>query len=168
MPNSPQVTVGSKAQVFHGTAKRTSGGLVKADLMKTDKGRIVSKKAHAAGLVAIKRLRNAGFIAKKGEFTLFKKGSPKAKSPAKSQRKTRSMTAANHKKAHNRAVKAWETRRSKKASPAKGGFANNMRFADERKNSRKNERKNGGFADMERRNSRKNKRNSRKNSRRND
>lgn len=143
MPNSPQVTVGSKAQVFHGTAKRTSGGLVKADLMKTDKGRIVSKKAHAAGLVAIKRLRNAGFIAKKGEFTLFKKGSPsrKAKSPAKSQRKTRSMTAANHKKAHNRAVKAWATRRSKK-SPSKGGFAN-----------------------MNRRNSRKNKRNSRKNKR---
>jgi hypothetical protein len=148
MPGSPSVTVGSKAQVFHGTAKRTSGGLVKADLMKTDKGRIVSKKAHAAGLVAIKRLRNAGFIAKKGEFTLFKKGSPsrKAKSPAKSQRKTRSMTAANHKKAHNRAVKAWATRRSKK-SPSKGGFANNMRFAN---------------------NSRKNKRNSRKNSRRND
>ena len=163
MPNSPQVTVGSKAQVFHGTAKRTSGGLVKADLMKTDKGRIVSKKAHAAGLVAIKRLRNAGFVAKKGEFTLFKKGSPKAKSAAKSQRKTRSMTAANHKKAHNAAVKAWATRRSKKASPAKGGFANM-----ERKNSRKNERKNGGFANMERRNSRKNKRNSRKNSRRND
>ena len=141
MPGSPSVTVGSKAQVFHGTAKRTSGGLVKADLMKTDKGRIVSKKAHAAGLVAIKRLRNAGFIAKKGEFTLFKKGSRKAKSPAKSQRKTRSMTAANHKKAHNRAVKAWATRRSKK-SPSKGGFAN-----------------------MNRRNSRKNKRNSRKNKR---
>jgi hypothetical protein len=121
--------------------------------MKTDKGRIVSKKAHAAGLVAIKRLRNAGFIAKKGEFTLFKKGSPKAKSVAKSQRKTRSMTAANHKKAHNRAVKAWATRRSKKASPAKGGFANNMRFS------------NGMRFSNTRRN---NRRNSRKNSRRND
>lgn len=137
MPGSPSfLTVGSKAKVFHGTAKRTSGGLVKADLMQTAKGRIVSKKAHAAGLVAIKRLRNAGFVAKKGEFTLFKKGSPKAKSPVKSQRKTRSMTAANHKKAHNRAVKAWATRRSKKASPAKGGFANNMN----RRNSRRNKR----------------------------
>lgn len=165
MSASPSLTVGSKAQVFHGTAKRTSGGLVKADLMQTAKGRIVSKKAHAAGLVAIKRLRNAGFVAKKGEFTLFKKGSPKAKAPAASQRKTRSMTKANHKKAHNAAVKAWATRRSKKASPAKGGFANNMRFADERRNSRKNERKAGGFANMERRNSRKN---SRKNSKRND
>jgi hypothetical protein len=37
-------------------------------------------------------------------------------------------------------------------------FANNMRFADERKNSRRNSRKNGGFANMERRNSRKNNR----------
>ena len=67
------VTKGSMAQVFHGTAKHTPGGLVKKDLMKTKNGRIVSKKKHAAGLKAIKRLRKLGYVAKKGTFKLFKK-----------------------------------------------------------------------------------------------
>ncbi len=40
--------IGSKAQVYHGTAKQTSGGLKKSDLMK-NKGRIVSKKQHRHG-----------------------------------------------------------------------------------------------------------------------
>jgi hypothetical protein len=68
------VTVGTKAMVFHGTAKHTSGGLVKKDLMKTRKGRIVSKKKHAAGKRAIKTLRKMGYIAKKGTFKIFRKG----------------------------------------------------------------------------------------------
>jgi hypothetical protein len=71
--------VGSKAEVFHGTAKHTSGRLQKKDLMKTKSGRIVSKKQHAAGKKAIKRLVALGFKAKKGQFTLFKKGSVKPK-----------------------------------------------------------------------------------------
>ena len=66
-------TVGSKAQVFHGTAKHTSGGLKKGDLMKTKAGRIISKKKHAAGKKAITRLRKMGYVAKKGTFKLFKK-----------------------------------------------------------------------------------------------
>jgi hypothetical protein len=64
--------IGSRVQVMHGTAHHTSGGLVKSDLM-MHKGRIVSRKAHAAGKKAIRRLRAAGYIAKKGHFTLFKK-----------------------------------------------------------------------------------------------
>jgi len=64
---------GSKAQVYHGTARHTAGGLTKKDLMKTKSGRIVSKKQHAAGLKAIKRLRKLGYTAKKGTFKLFKK-----------------------------------------------------------------------------------------------
>ena len=67
------VTVGTKAMVFHGTAKHTSGGLTKKDLMKTRKGRIVSKKKHAAGKRAIKTLRKMGYIAKKGTFKIFHK-----------------------------------------------------------------------------------------------
>jgi len=66
-------TVGSKAQVFHGTARHTSGGLKKGDLMKTKAGRVVSKKKHAAGKKAITRLRKMGYVAKKGTFKLFKK-----------------------------------------------------------------------------------------------
>lgn len=66
------VAVGSKAQVWHGSAKHTSGGLEKKDLMKTRKGRIVSKKKHTQGKKAIKNLFKAGFKPKKGTFKLFK------------------------------------------------------------------------------------------------
>jgi hypothetical protein len=71
MMGGATITVGSKSQVFHGTAKHTSGGLVKKDLMKTRKGRIVSKRKHAAGKKAIKRLFAKGFKPKKGTFKLF-------------------------------------------------------------------------------------------------
>jgi len=64
---------GSKAQVWHGTAKKTQGGLTRKDLMKTKKGGIVSKKKHAIGLRRIRSLRKLGFKAKKGTFKLFKK-----------------------------------------------------------------------------------------------
>ena len=64
---------GSKAQVWHGTAQKTPGGLTRKDLMKTKKGRIVSKKKHAIGLRRIRSLRKLGFKAKKGTFKLFKK-----------------------------------------------------------------------------------------------
>ena len=93
MPNAPSMKVGSKAQVFHGTAERTAGGLRKADLMQTAAGRIVSKKQHEQGKKAINRLRAAGYVAKKGEFKLFTKkakaNSKKANSPKKANSKTR-------------------------------------------------------------------------------
>lgn len=65
--------VGSKREVWNGTARHTSGGVYKAGLMK-HKGRIVSKKKHAAGKKAIKNLQRLGYKAKKGTFKLFKKG----------------------------------------------------------------------------------------------
>ena len=67
------MTVGSKAQVFHGTAKHTSGGLKKADLAQNKHGRIVSRRKMAAGRKALKYLTRKGYKAKKGRFTLFKK-----------------------------------------------------------------------------------------------
>jgi len=67
------MTVGSRRCVWNGTAKHTSGGLERKDLM-LHKGRIVSRKAHAAGKKAIKHLIKAGYKAKKGTFKLFKKG----------------------------------------------------------------------------------------------
>jgi len=79
------VTVGSKAQVFHGTAKHTSGGLVKKDLMK-HKGRIISRKKHAAGKKAIKHLRALGYIAKKGTFRLMRKSMAKKDSRRKTKK----------------------------------------------------------------------------------
>jgi len=61
-------TTGSRAQVWHGTAKKTSGGLTKSNLMKNKHGRIVSKKKHASGKKTIKNLRKLGYVAKKGQF----------------------------------------------------------------------------------------------------
>ncbi len=46
---------GSKAQVWHGNAQKTSGGLTKEDLMKNKAGRIVSKKKHELGKLAFAR-----------------------------------------------------------------------------------------------------------------
>ena len=65
--------VGSKAQVYHGTAKHTSGGLTKKDLVQNKHGRIVSRKKMAAGKKALKYLTRKGYKAKKGSFKLFKK-----------------------------------------------------------------------------------------------
>jgi hypothetical protein len=64
--------VGTKAEVFHGTAKHTSGNLHKKDLMK-HKGRIVSRRKHAAGKKAIKRLFALGYKPKKGTFKAMRK-----------------------------------------------------------------------------------------------
>jgi len=65
-------TIGSKAEVFHGTAKRTAGRLTKKDLMKHH-GRIISRKKHAAGKKAIKHLFALGYKPKKGKFTVMRK-----------------------------------------------------------------------------------------------
>lgn len=67
-------TIGSRAQVWHGTAKKTSGGLTKSHLMKNKHGRIVSRRKHSVGKKSIKVLKKLGYIAKKGRFTLFHKG----------------------------------------------------------------------------------------------
>ena len=72
MMGGAKMTTGSKAQVWHGTAKHTSGGLTKKDLRR-HKGKSVSRRQHAAGLQSIKRLRKLGYVAKKGTFKLFKK-----------------------------------------------------------------------------------------------
>jgi hypothetical protein len=72
MAGGAKITTGSKAQVWHGTARHTSGGLTKKDLMR-HKGKIVSRRKHAAGLKAIRKLRKLGYVAKKGTFKLFRK-----------------------------------------------------------------------------------------------
>ena len=41
--------IGSKAEVFHGTAHHTTGGLQKKDLAKSKWGKIVSKKQQQLG-----------------------------------------------------------------------------------------------------------------------
>jgi hypothetical protein len=67
-------TIGTRAQVWHGTAMKTSGGLTKSKLMMNKHGRIVSRRKHASGKKSIKHLEKLGYKAKKGHFTLFHKG----------------------------------------------------------------------------------------------
>ena len=63
--------VGSRAQVWHGTAKKTNGGLTKDKLMMNKHGRIVSKKKHFTAKKE-NRLVKAGFLTKKGHFGCVK------------------------------------------------------------------------------------------------
>lgn len=71
------VAVGTKAMVWHGTARHTSGGLTKKDLMKHH-GRIISRKKHAAGKKAIKHLFALGYKPTKGTFKVMRKSMRKS------------------------------------------------------------------------------------------
>ncbi len=68
--------VGTRAEVMHGTAKHTSGGLTKKDLKYNKHGRIVSVKMSNRAKKE-KRLEKSGFVARKGTFRLFKKSDGK-------------------------------------------------------------------------------------------
>jgi len=73
---SSKITTGTRAQVWHGTARHTSGGLTKSDLMKNKAGRIVSRKKHHSAKKD-NRLVKAGYKTKKGSFGFVKVGSRK-------------------------------------------------------------------------------------------
>ena len=75
-------TVGTRAEVWHGNAKKTSGGLMKKDLKMNKRGRIVSKKMSLRAKKE-KRLEKAGYKTKKGKFKLFKKKRRKQKKRAR-------------------------------------------------------------------------------------
>jgi hypothetical protein len=68
----PERTFGSRAEVFHGNAKKTTGGLTKKDLIKNKHGEIVSRKKHLTAKRE-KRLEKHGYFAKKGKFGFVKK-----------------------------------------------------------------------------------------------
>ena len=77
-------TFGSRAEVFHGNAKKTSGGLTKKDLIKNKHGEIVSRKKHLTAKKE-KRLEKHGYFAQKGKFGFVKKQS-KSKSKSRKRR----------------------------------------------------------------------------------
>ena len=74
------------AKVWHGTLKKTSGGLTKKDLMKNKWGRIVSKKKHKLAKKN-KFLIKAGFVTQKGKFGAKKKKLTKKKKNGRKKRK---------------------------------------------------------------------------------
>jgi hypothetical protein len=73
-----QQTTGTRAQVYHGTAKHTSGGLHKSDLMQNKAGRIVSRRKHNSAKKEM-RLVKHGYGTKKGKFGFVKMNKSKSR-----------------------------------------------------------------------------------------
>jgi hypothetical protein len=76
---------GTRAEVMHGTAKQTTGRLLKNDLMKNKHGEIVSRKKHFQAKKD-NRLVKAGYLTKKGVFGFVRRDKTKK---SKSKRKSR-------------------------------------------------------------------------------
>ena len=72
---SYEMLVGSRAQVYHETAYKTSGGLKKTDLLQNKYGRIVSSaKYNLSKTEGKNNLFNKGYSAKKGQFGYWHNG----------------------------------------------------------------------------------------------
>lgn len=66
-----EILIGTRAQVWHGTAYKTNGGLNKSDLFQNKNGRIVSKAKHNTAKKE-QRLLKHGYGTKKGKFGFVK------------------------------------------------------------------------------------------------
>jgi hypothetical protein len=77
-----EILVGSRAQVWHETAYKTSGGLTRMDLVMNKNGRIVSEKKHKSAKRE-KRLLKHGYTARKGKFGAVKIGAKKSRKARK-------------------------------------------------------------------------------------
>ena len=77
--------IGTRAQVWHGTCKKTSGGLTKSDLMMNKHGHIVSRAKHNTAKKE-KRLLKYGYSFKKGKFGAVKIGTRKMRKGSRKMR----------------------------------------------------------------------------------
>lgn len=68
-----EILIGSRAQVHHKTAYKTTGGLKKKDLKKNKHGKIVSRAKSSKGKQMLKRLTSKGYHTRKGHFGYVKK-----------------------------------------------------------------------------------------------
>ena len=85
MSPSKKRTYGSRAEVWHSTAKKTSGGLMKNDLVKNKSGRIVSRSKHNSAK-RDRRLIKAGYGTKKGKFGFVLLGNKSKSAKGKSRK----------------------------------------------------------------------------------
>ena len=95
---------GTRAEVMHGTAKHTSGGLKKKDLKYNKRGRIVSKRASARAKKE-NRLVKAGYKTKKGVFGSFKKGKRVSKRRSKRRSRRKSKRKSKRRPPNSRIIK---------------------------------------------------------------
>ena len=85
-----ELWIGTRAQVWHGTAYKTSGGLTKSHLMQNHAGRIVSKAKHASAKKEM-RLVKHGYGTQKGKFGFVKLSGHRGRSSSRRHgRRTRS------------------------------------------------------------------------------
>ena len=80
----PSLT-GTRAQVWHGTAYKTTGGLTKSNLLQNKSGRIVSKSKHTSAKKE-RRLVKAGYGTKKGQFGFVKLNGSKGRKSRKNKK----------------------------------------------------------------------------------
>lgn len=85
-----KILTGSRAQVYHGTAYKTTGGLTKDNLVENKHGRFVSKKKHVTA-TREKRLLKYGYSAKKGKFGYVKINGKTKGRKSKSRGRSRKM-----------------------------------------------------------------------------
>jgi hypothetical protein len=82
---SYDMLIGTRAQVWHGTAYKTTGGLTKSHIMQNKNGRIVSRSKHASAKRE-KRLIKAGYGTQKGKFGAVKLHGSSRRRHSKSRR----------------------------------------------------------------------------------
>jgi hypothetical protein len=92
---SYEMLMGSRAQVWHGTAYKTSGGLTRNNLMQNKSGRIVSKEKHNTAKKE-KRLVKAGYGTKKGKFGFVLLGKTRKHHGRKSSRRHKGGSGVSH------------------------------------------------------------------------
>jgi hypothetical protein len=102
--------VGSRAQVFHDTAYRTTGRLVKSDLFMKN-GRI---KSRAKSRIAKKNntLVRSGYVTKKGEFGSYLKSSYNGKQRRSSKRRSSKRRSSKRRSSKRRSSKRRSSKRS--------------------------------------------------------
>ena len=112
-----KMLVGSRAQVWNGTAQKTSygrAGLKKSDLVMNKWGRIVSKRKHKTGKKSgLKRIHAKGYFTKKGKFGVFKKKGKTAKKSRKSKKGKRCRHKSGPKKGKYKKCKTKKRSRSR-------------------------------------------------------
>lgn len=73
---------GTRAQVWHGFAYKTSGGLTKNDLVKNKQGRVVSRDKFISASRE-QRLVKYGYGTRKGKFGAVRRGTRRSRSHAR-------------------------------------------------------------------------------------
>ena len=99
---SYEMLIGTRAQVWHGTAFKTTGNLNKNDLMQNKAGRIVSRAKHNSAKRE-KRLVKAGYLTKKGHFGFIKKGKTSRRHSKKGGHSNHGAHHGTHHSAHHSA-----------------------------------------------------------------